>query len=152
MENKSKIRYLLLGLGIGIIITNILNSLYPRLEYIELSDEEVIERAKELGMVKVKENIKILEDPIEDNKSEDKIEAEEVIIEKEILIEKGTELTKVAKQLYAADLIDDEEEFIFYVRGKELSGKINYGSYNIRNNLDYSEIIKILTDRNYGKD
>lgn len=55
MSDKFKLPYLILGLGIGIIITNLLYSINPKVEYREYTEEEIVSLAKELGMVFVKE-------------------------------------------------------------------------------------------------
>ena len=63
MINRAKILYLVLGIGIGIVIASIIYSLYPTTKYVELTDEMIIEKAKDLGMVSLKESLNL-----EDNK------------------------------------------------------------------------------------
>ncbi|HEY8363418.1 MAG TPA: hypothetical protein VIK77_11155 [Tissierellaceae bacterium] len=60
MGKKIKIMYLLLGMGIGFIICSAVNTLFPVIKEAELSENEIIERAKELGMVSLKESLEIL--------------------------------------------------------------------------------------------
>lgn len=155
MGNKNKILYLILGIGIGMIVTNILHSFYPKLEYIELSDDTIIERARDLGMVNLKKGIKI-EKEIVDNKDEgevikevEKLKVEE--LEEEIVVESGSGLTTVAIKLYNAGLIDNKDEFIWFVKDEKLDKKIITGIYKIKHNSPYSEIIKILTDWSCGE-
>lgn len=150
MDGKHKIIYLILGIGIGIIITNILHSFYPRLEYIQLSDDIIIERARDLGMVNLKENIKIEKEIIDEKEEilEKKVEeVKEEVKEVEIVVESGSGLTKVATQLHDADLIDNKEEFILLVKGKKLDKKIATGRFKVKSNNSYTEIIEILTRR-----
>lgn len=69
MEKRNKILYLIMGIGIGIVISSTLYSFFPVTKYVELSDDIIIEKAKALGMVSLKEslNIKSNEDKEVDN-------------------------------------------------------------------------------------
>lgn len=159
MENKKYITYLILGLGIGIIITNILHSAYPKVELVDLNDDVIVERARELGMVPIKESIKIGKDieeeveEIEEVEEVEEIEEVELISEEiEIVIEKGSSLTEVASYLYDIGLIENKDEFADMVRANKLSGKIDYGYYNINKASSNYEIIEILTGINPQND
>lgn len=147
MNKRIKLAYLTLGIGIGMIFTNILYSFNPNIKYLDLEDEAIIEKAKELGMVNLKESIEvenIKEDAIEENKEDEVIEP---IIETEIIVESGSNLTRVAKNLYDANLIKDVDEFVLFVKGKKLDKKIRTGRYKIKSNSSYDDIIEILTRR-----
>lgn len=147
MNKRIKLAYLTLGIGIGMIFTNILYSFNPNIKYLDLEDEAIIEKAKELGMVNLKESIEvenIKEDPIEEKKEDEVIEP---IIETEIIVESGSNLTRVAKNLYDANLIKDVDEFVLFVKGKKLDKKIRTGRYKIKSNSSYDDIIEILTRR-----
>lgn len=167
MTNKKNIVYLILGLGLGIIITNILHSTYPKIKFVELNDNEIIERARDLGMVSIKESIKTGKETVETEADElekiaEKLEKEvkeleeseknetEAIIEEEILvvIESGMNLTQIASHLYDIDVIEDVEEFAKLVRQNGLSKKMSSGQYAIKKASSYSEIIKLLTGVN----
>jgi hypothetical protein len=152
MGGKDKILYLILGIGIGIISANTLYSIYPKIEYVQLSDEAIIEKSRNLGMVSLKENIKVEKDIENNSKQEDKIvEIEEPEIETEpeierqIKIEYGWTLKKVALELYEREVIDNKEEFIDYVKGKKLSTSIRVGIHTFKNTPSYDEIIEIIT-------
>ncbi|WP_313757096.1 endolytic transglycosylase MltG [Tissierella sp.] len=147
MNKRIKLAYLTLGIGIGMIFTNILYSFYPNIKYLDLEDEVIIEKAKELGMVNLKESIEvenIKEDVIEEKKED---EVMEPIMEIEIVVESGSNLTRVAKNLYNANLIKDVDEFILFVKGKKLDKKIRTGRYKIGSNSSYDDIIETLTRR-----
>ena len=151
MNKKIKLAYLILGIGIGMVFTNILYSFYPNIKYLELQDDAVIEKAKELGMVSLKESIDVenkkedkKEDIIEEKKEDEVIEP---IIEIEIVVESGSNLTRVAKKLYNANLIEDIDEFIVFVKQKKLDKKIRTGRYKIESNSSYDDIIETLTKR-----
>lgn len=156
MIKKTKIAFLTLGIGIGIIISSTLNSLYPKIKLIELEDEMIIERARELGMVNLKDSIKV-DIPKETLKDEslEQIENDvslavddelEEIEEIEIVVESGSILTEVATNLYDTKLIEDKDDFISFVRNKKLDKKIITGIYRIKYNSSYEEIIQILTN------
>lgn len=169
MGNKKNIIYLILGIGLGIIITNILHSAYPKVEFAELDENTIIERARDLGMVSIKESIKVekgtgeikdteldktlekLEEALKRLENAEKTQIKEleenIEEEKEVVIKSGSNLVQVSRLLYDADLIDDMDEFIEFVVGENLSRKIITGRYKIKNNSSYSDIIHILTDR-----
>ncbi|MBU5314110.1 endolytic transglycosylase MltG [Tissierella carlieri] len=161
MDKKIKITYLFLGVGIGIIIASTLYSFYPKIEYIDLTDDIIMERARSLGMVGLKESIDVInkeeladeENTMEsanDEMKEVQKDIEEIkaeVEEREIVVESGSSLTRVSKQLYNANLIDNIDEFISFVKDKKLDKKIVTGSYKIELNSSYDEIIEILTKR-----
>ncbi|AFS78261.1 hypothetical protein UPF0755 [Gottschalkia acidurici 9a] len=55
--SKNKIYYLILGLGLGIVLTSSINIAFNKPKQIEYSEQEIIEKARGLGMISVKENI-----------------------------------------------------------------------------------------------
>ena len=167
MKSKKYITYLILGLGLGIIITNILYSAYPKVELVELNDDVIVERARELGMVPVKESIKLgkdIEDPeykgseeVEEEviklEESEEVEKGEIINEEiEIVIERGANLTEIAIYLYEIGVIENKDDFADVVRANNLSGKIDYGYYNIKKDSSNYEIIEILTGINPQND
>lgn len=146
MDKKIKTTYLLLGIGIGLIVASTLYSFYPKVEYMDLSDDIIIEKARELGMVWLKENIDI--ESINNRVTDEEIgETVKEISEKEIVVESGSSLTIVVKKLYDANLIDDIDEFILFVKDKKLDKKIRTGRYKIKLDSSHDEIIEILTRR-----
>ncbi len=152
-----KIVYLILGLGIGMTLSNILYGIFPEIEYVNLSDEDIISRAQELGYVSIKEKILFKEDEhiTEDNEQtqektdeiEESYDSEEQIIGNfiQIRIIEGDTLKNIANKLLKLGLIEDEEEFILAVEEKEMDKKFAYGTFNISPNADYDQIINLLT-------
>ena len=57
MLDRYRFSFILLGVGIGIILTNIIYSINPNIEYRDYSKEEIIEEAASLGMVFIKDTI-----------------------------------------------------------------------------------------------
>lgn len=152
MFNKRRLPFLLLGIGIGIILTNIIYKFNPTIEYRENSEKEIIEQATDLGMVFIKENIEMPSEIEEDSKKleekEGKGEKEKVknkSIGKQIVIEYGNTLEKVSKDLYELGIIDNREEFQKIAKDKGIDRKLRVGTYTISDDAEYETIIKILT-------
>lgn len=170
---KTKIMYLTLGLGIGIVLSSLIYSIFPKIEYMDLSDEDIIKRAEELGYVSIKEKIiaenekKDLEKEVEvlskiqENQEEElnKEENQEEELNKEqekeddkqekkyveVKIFKGESLTTISKRLFKLGLIDEKDKFIYTVKEKKLDRKLEHGIFRIPLNSDYDDIISILT-------
>jgi|GEM_PF-628173 len=153
---KVKLSFLLLGLGIGIILTNFIYSVSPKVEYRDLTEEEIVDRAKELGMVYIKDTIEVnspKEIPEDNNipvETEQEIETEIEIEPENIVfkIKNGEALETIAKNLYNAGLIDDINEFINYAKEKGLSKSLRVGTYNLNSDMDYETLVMILTKKN----
>ncbi len=73
---KNKIYYMLLGLGLGIIISSSLNIVFNKTETVEYTDEQIKEKAKNLGMISIKENI--------ENNDKEKIKKDKEDIKEEV--------------------------------------------------------------------
>ncbi|NMB08526.1 MAG: endolytic transglycosylase MltG [Tissierellia bacterium] len=145
MLDKFKLPYFILGLGIGIIITNALYSFNPNIEYKEYTEEEIISSAKELGMVFVKDSINISKEetkPLDETKtaSQDEIEKELVLV-----VEPGDSLEKVSNKLSLLGIVENEQDFHKFAKEKNLEKKIRVGTYKLDQNMDYEILIKILT-------
>lgn len=150
--NNNKITYILLGLGIGIIITNILYYINPRIEYEQISDEDIINRAEDLGMRTIKESIIINEKAkeIKDENIDEQIEKKENKKESKSMvfeIVKGDDLYTISEKLHKFGLIDNQKKFEDRVYERELSKKMHYGTYEIDYNSDYDLIIDILVKK-----
>lgn len=150
MDWKNGKSYMVLGLGIGIVFTNILSYLNPRIEYRELTDGEIIEMAEGLGMVSLKDKIKL--DTKEGPKGKESSpigEAEDLGVEPfNLEIEEGDNLSDIAEKLEEESLIDNREKFKARVKERELSKAIRYGSYKIDKDANFDEIINIITWKN----
>jgi cell division protein YceG involved in septum cleavage len=137
MSDKFKLPYLILGLGIGIIITNLLYSINPKVEYREYTEEEIVSLAKELGMVFVKDNISTSEEKTEDLKDA----SEELIL----IIESGDTSEEVSNKLYQLGIVENGQDFHEFAKEKNLEKKIRVGTYKLSPDMDYDTIIKIIT-------
>ena len=138
---KDRLSFLLLGLGIGIILTNFVYYMVPNVEYRDLTDEEIVERAKELGMVFIK-------DAIEVNSSKDSVPTEAELEEIVFKIEKGETLEIISDNLYNAGLIDDKDRFINYAEEKGMARSFRTGTYYLTKGMDYETLLMTLTNKN----
>lgn len=167
MDKKNR-KYMLLGLGFGIILTNVIYYHNPRIETEKLDDSQIIERARELGMVTMKESIKTenkaenkeefeLEpiegiEKIEDKKPETEKPKEELKdeeledikdIEENIIFEvnPGDGLLEISENLKKKELIDDLNEFKNKVYSRKVSKKLQPGKFELNKEMTFDEII-----------
>lgn len=91
---KNKIYYMLLGIGIGILLTSAMNIVFNKPKAVEYTDEQIKEKAKSLGMISIKENIEKKEHEKDEKieKATDEIEADK---EKQIRIQQELEQTRL---------------------------------------------------------
>ena len=66
-----------------------------------------------------------------------------------IVVEGGDSAHQVAKKAKEAGLVDDAEEFRLYLRDHGYAYDIRVGTYQIPIGVDYEEICKILTIKDY---
>ena len=142
MLDKFRVPYLILGLGIGIILTSTIYTLNPNVKYKEYTEEEIITAATDLGMVFVKDSI----DTSRDKKSKreeqkDKKGKEEIIL----VVEAGDNSEKVFDKLLELGVITDKKDFSKYAKEKNIEKRIRIGTYKLALNMDYDTIISILT-------
>jgi len=142
MLNKNRLSYFILGLGIGIILTSTINSFNPKIKYEEYSEKEIIEVATDLGMVFVKDSIGIDEEKDLEEKEIEKVEAQEEII---LVVKDGDDSGKVFNKLYELGVILDKKDFSKYARERDVEDKIRVGTYKLDRNMNYDEIISIIT-------
>ena len=165
-----KLKYYLRGLAVGILVTTIILAISFSQTKKELSDQEVINRAKQLGMV-MADSGKI-EDYREDTQTEtgqsEQGETEEnvtgdtqngaednegvpgdngtVTEEKMVtfVISKGQFGRQISESLKREGLVDDAEAFMKYLGETGKSEEILPGTYEIPMGSTYEEIVKIL--------
>lgn len=148
--DKKSILLLVLGLGIGLLISSIFYNIYPKIEYKPITDQEIIERSKTLGMVSLKETIsqdKAKEKVDEDGESKEKSEKtmpEEIILN----IEKGLNSEEIYDEIEKTKLIEDMETFKKLVRDKDLEKSMKYGIYTLNEDITDEELIDLITKIN----
>lgn len=171
-----RLKYYLRGLGIGIILTVIIMmiSLSGRKE--TLTDEEIIQRARKLGMVMKDEKVTGLsdavtekegsEEPNQEDENSDGNEPEEPEAASEeqgngeeetgepaepelveISVLKGEYSDKISQKLFAEGLIDDAEAFNSYLVESGYDNKISGGAHYVPKGSTYEEIAIILCEK-----
>jgi hypothetical protein len=166
-----------LGLGLGIIISSMIfymsfivinKTSSKNNKSVEISDEEVINRAKKLGMVAYKalpdtkqtslSNDELIAKASELGmvfKTDEKIKETSVTVSQtqastevqtlEIRILGGSADENVSQTLYEAGLIEDTAAFTKYIRDKGKSTRLRAGYFKIKKDSSYDEILTILT-------
>ncbi len=153
--NKMNKLFLVLGLGIGLLISSLLNIAYPKIKYIPYTDSQIIEKARELGMVPLKEAISNSnsnnEEEIAATSSTDSGKNDNPAEEKnhtvEFVINKGDNSERIVNKLFEEGIIKDKEEFTKKIVEKELQRKFKHGVYELKIDMEYDSIIKILTGK-----
>lgn len=170
------IKSVVLGVGIGVLLTSILGIIYSlgTTASQTISDDEIMARARQLGMVENVQSILIDDESNEklnnhsrsnnnlDNQQskeqdQDSEKLAEVTGEEEIaengtmsgevsfVIESGATSHVVADILLEHGLIDDKQLFLIELERRDAITRIKAGSYNLKRNLSIEEIIEIIT-------
>lgn len=130
--------YILLGVGIGIIITSVFFMLNPKIKYVEYSNEEIMEKAKDLGMVPLKETLNN-----NGNEKETAGQTEEV----EFTISPGQSLVEVADKLLEKEIIENKEKFIKFAMDNKMEKSVMPGDYILQKKLSYKIVLNIITNK-----
>lgn len=161
---------ILRGLGLGLIISSIIFSfnipekeklgddeiktlarelgMKTQKEFLEqntlsLTDEEIIAKANRLGMIFPDEVNDINNKENKETKElQDTNESEEKTEHTTIEIDYGMSSEEVSDLLFEKDLIEDVRDFNNYILDNKLSKSINMGSYKIKKDSTYEEIIE----------
>lgn len=167
-----KFKYYLRGLSVGILITVIILAVSSAFRKEGISDDEIIARAKELGMVMAEEEDKI---PSRDSEEEDLVPATEEegnlpenssqdssqsdtlngtlpkgdtqITQTEFTVEVGESSNQVAKKLAELGLVDDAEVFNQYMVDNQYDSFVLPGTITIPQGADYETIAGLLVDK-----
>lgn len=159
-KNKMNKLFLILGIGIGLLVASFLNIAYPRTKYISYTDTQIIEKARELGMVPLKEAIskkqvsnegkkEVIEEIVEDSKD---LEKEADLAEEnnhivEFVINKGDNSEQIINKLFDEGIISDKDEFTKTIIERNLQKKFKYGVFELEIEMEHDSLIKILTSR-----
>lgn len=143
------IKSILLGIGIGIILTSIVSMIFmagANSNAPKMSDSEIIEKAKSLGLT---EPSSIFDGTPEDSKkasADPVVQPQSAIQEISITIEEGDTSGSVGEKLLESGLIDNTKTFESELDHMELTSKIHIGQYKIKKGTDIKGIIKIITN------
>lgn len=158
---KLKTTYWLLGFGCGIILSGIVGticSLNIRVETSGITSSEwasgikdqneeekqsIQYNAEEYKTEKYeKQNIKRDEEVLVDDKTNDN---SEVINTIRVHIPSQSGATDIAQILEKADIIDDVDAFIGFIKDQNKATKLKHGEIIFSENLTYEQVLEILT-------
>lgn len=158
-----KFKYYLRGLSIGILVTVIIIAVSSALHKDELSDDEIIARAKELGMVMAEDvEAKI---PADDSKEPDSMPSADggrqdiqeentqdvpgntQITQIEFTVEVGESSNQVAQKLAEQGLVDNAETFNQYMVDNGYDERVQAGNVTIPQGADYETIARLLIEK-----
>lgn len=171
-----RFKYYLRGVGIGILFSTIVLMVAFGAHDSSMSDMDIVERAKEMGMVWPEEETQVEEtinsevihnvesSKIEDNKiqddkvlqdnanstSEDSLEYNQISNSSDdvlITVASGDVCRTIAEKLAAEGLIDDAESFRKYMGANNYAKSLHAGEFLIPKDLSYEEIAQILINR-----
>lgn len=174
-----KLKYFLRGLGTGIIFaTLVLMISYHASDKTEMTDGQIIKRAKELGMVmetdELKDKLQDLQSPTPTPQQKEKVKNDETKLtektaeEKEekkeqkeedktknevkeytkFSIKQGMSSAQISRYLENIGLVDKAEKFDKYLCDNGYSNRISVGSFEVSSSPDYEEIAKAITKSN----
>ncbi|MCX7842623.1 MAG: endolytic transglycosylase MltG [Clostridia bacterium] len=164
---------IILGIGIGIVLTSIVSMIYLAGEKPKMSREEIINEAKKIGMLegteligskeatqiqmaqKPESTVKLKEvqqkESMPEQTKQEGTTATSSSVPKEqeikIKVNPGDTSEIVSDRLLKAGLISDKAAFLKDLTAMGLTTEINIGEFNIKYGLDNRSIIKILTNR-----
>ncbi|MBQ4522707.1 MAG: hypothetical protein IJA10_07125 [Lachnospiraceae bacterium] len=160
-----RVRDFLQGFSVGMIVTCCVLFIVFKGSN-QISDEYVIERAKQLNMVFQDEDSSFLkqdatkeestehQNPTEQNTNDSKedstvnaSEDKEVVVQETVTIDitKGMTSEDVANMLYDLGIIDDVIKFSYYLHNNGYSLRVNVGTFEIPSDASYEEIARIIT-------
>ncbi len=177
-----KLKYYMRGIGIGVIFATLLLTISfyfgsTGISSKEMTDEEIIEKATELGMVmpeddsEEQENQEEATEESEDANSEAQSTEEEIAeesteeseVENEPVVESSETTVKyipftvnsgessdtVAANLYSAGLVDSASEFNDYMNTLGVDNRIQSGTFYVRSDSTYDDIIVLLVNKDH---
>ncbi len=177
-----KLKYYMRGIGIGVIFATLLLTISfyfgsTGISSKEMTDDEIIEKATELGMVmpeddsEEQENKEEATEEPEDANSEAQSTEEEITeesteeseVENEPVVESSETTVKyipftvnsgessdtVAANLYSAGLVDSASEFNDYMNTLGVDNRIQSGTFYVRTDSTYDDIIVLLVNKDY---
>lgn len=168
-------RNFFLGLGLGIIISSVIFYLSIIVinktpvndnKVVEISNEEIISRAKKLGMVPISSLPSTNQNPISDDeiikkaadlgmvfiteeKPQETTQPTQIPTQQlqlvDVRITGGSSAESVSKTLYDAGLIEEVSSFTKYIKDNDKATKIRAGYFKINKGSTFDQILTILT-------
>ena len=148
MNNKS-IRLLLIGIGIGLILSSSLNLIFQSNHQKKLTPEDIRSEARRLGMIDPKEyfdksvpeqNKTVNQPELKKDDKQPELREEEIII----TIKKGSTSEDVARLLKEYNLIASENTFLSRIYARNASYKLQAGTYSFYKTMTIDEMIDAM--------
>ncbi len=159
-----KLKYYLRGLGLGILVTSVILSISFYTHKNTISDEEIIKRAKKIGMImpETEDVVSDTEDIVSDTEellpdtgsmSTQESVPDELISQENpnvaiVQVYEGEVCRQIAEDLMEKGLITDVEDFRKYMDRQNYDSSIRQGTYEIPYGATYEQIAEILTKKN----
>lgn len=177
-----KLKYYMRGIGIGVIFATLLLTISfyfgsTGISSKEMTDEEIIEKATELGMVMPEDDSEeqenqeeateesedanseaqsteeeIAEEPTEESEAENEpvVESSETTVKYiPFTVNSGESSDTVAANLYSAGLVDSASEFNDYMNTLGVDNRIQSGTFYVRTDSTYDDIIVLLVNKDH---
>ena len=164
-----RLKYYLRGLGLGIIFAVIIMMIGFHGNKQSMSDTEIIEKSKTLGMVEAKNISGTVADEYnsektdssaansdasspkaeteQDSQMQDTVEPQDAVTTYTISVTSQDTCRTIAEKLKALNLVDDAEQFRIYMGQKGADHFIADGEHVIPQGASYDDIITILTQK-----
>lgn len=151
------VKNILLGIGIGIILTSIISMIFMAGRQTEISNDEIVRRAKAMGMVDGTDILFSDNNPagspspaIAESKPTNAPNEQVMTSEQQVkvIVNKGDTSEIIAKRLLSLGLIGDKSAFINELNNLGLETKIDVGEVSIKKGADIKSIIKAITNQN----
>lgn len=130
LENKNTLS-IILGIGIGITVSALFFLFVPTKT---ISDEQIIIKAQELGMIHAQQVPR---------ESESNNVAEKEVVE--IIIPSGVKSSEIIQILLENQIIKEEEEMTELINLLQISRHFKAGTYLLEKNGDMGKVLLILT-------
>lgn len=137
---------LLLGVGIGVVLTSGIFYYNPNIKYKTYTDEQILAKATE---IQLRDSRKKEETDKSDAKanSNDKNNEEKKSKKVKFIIEQGESIDEIINRLYELEIIDNKESFLDRLKVREATQKIHFGEYEFELSTNYDDIIDKLIDK-----
>lgn len=151
---KNGVVDILLGIGIGLILSSGLHIIKHENNQIVLDQKLIKSEAKKLGMIDPveyfdKSNVGNIDGEKTNTNNDIKKKLEDSII---IEIRKGYRSEDVSKTLKQNNLIVSEKIFLNKINERGVENKLRWGIYEFKNNESDEQIIDRIVNGNYIKD
>lgn len=157
-----RLKYYLRGLGLGILVTCVILMISFHTRKSTMSDEEIIERAKKIGMVmpETESDTQVVEEDVsqqenntqdvlqQENNTQDAMQQENVPQSVTIQVNQGEVCRQIAEDLMNKGLVADAEDFRKYMDAQNYDSYIRQGIYEIPYGATYQQIAEIITKKN----